>query len=150
MRSEPTKASLHTRLTSLHSICHPPWLGRPKDLIRKLLLVDPRHCLSAQQALAHPWMSCEPSDAPLPTTKSNLRRRYNTHEFRAVVSTVIATNRWGLQTADSLKLVLILLISIESALMMTLSASPFTTIDEPQKTPNHAQHHIHPLCPPDI
>lgn len=45
-----------------------------KDLITKLLCVDPQHRLTATKALAHPWFSNLSAASPLVGTQANLKK----------------------------------------------------------------------------
>lgn len=75
-----------------------PTAHSAKDLIRRLLVVDPKKRLAAEQALQHPWMvvaEAVPVHAPpLAGTQDNMRRQFR-RKFRQAVGTVIAANRWG-------------------------------------------------------
>jgi calcium/calmodulin-dependent protein kinase I len=67
-----------------------------KDLIRKLLNINPSQRLTAQQALQHQWMT--ESDDVLASTDLGVNlyelKRYNAkRKFRAAVKTVIATQK---------------------------------------------------------
>ena len=67
-----------------------------KDLVRKLLTVDPRHRYTAAQVLQHPWITGGASSKPLSeghTTRLMMlqaRRR-----LRKGVQMIIAINKFG-------------------------------------------------------
>lgn len=44
-----------------------------KDLVARLLVVDAKHRLTAQQALQHPWMQGYAASTDLPVTRENMR-----------------------------------------------------------------------------
>jgi serine/threonine protein kinase len=71
------------------------WSGVPelaKDLIRKLLVVDPRHRLSADEALAHPWLhSTETVD--LGSTLAEIKKFQAAKRFKKGVNAVKAINK---------------------------------------------------------
>lgn len=72
-----------------------------KELIRKLLHVDPTKRLSAHEALHHPWVTATTSVAggasksgpALAGTQNNLKKHFPRRKFKAVVGSVIAANR---------------------------------------------------------
>jgi len=47
-----------------------------KDLIRKLLSVNPAARCTAEECLQHPWFSGRPSNVPLNATSENLKKNY--------------------------------------------------------------------------
>ncbi len=58
---------------------------RGKELIRRLLEVDPRGRLTAAQALQHDWFTGGMEEDKLPdlsTTRAKLRRKESSHHFR--------------------------------------------------------------------
>ncbi|KAK9818047.1 hypothetical protein WJX72_006277 [[Myrmecia] bisecta] len=64
-----------------------------KDLIRKLLAVDPRKRLTASQALKHKWITGTlDSTANLDLTRLNMRRTLR-NKFKGAVHTIVAQNR---------------------------------------------------------
>ena len=48
-----------------------------KDLIAKLLVVDPKRRLTPAAALAHPWLNSPITDHALTRTRENMRRHLN-------------------------------------------------------------------------
>ena len=61
--SEPAESLLKAVSTADYGFQGPVWLrlsGDVKDLIRRLLVVDPKKRLSAEQAMEHPWFSSLP------------------------------------------------------------------------------------------
>jgi len=63
-----------------------------KDLITKLLTVDPSKRLTAEKCLAHPWFSTQQSIEPLSTTTENLKNNYRL-QFRKAVNVVLTINK---------------------------------------------------------
>lgn len=63
-----------------------------KDLIQKLLSVDPISRFTAEQCLEHPWFLGQPSDQPLCTTSENLKKNYR-KQFRKAVNVVLTINK---------------------------------------------------------
>ncbi|KAL3868995.1 hypothetical protein ACJMK2_041733 [Sinanodonta woodiana] len=63
-----------------------------KDLIRHLLVRDPRKRYSAQQVLNHPWVSCPPAATPLATPRV-LTRNNSTKDLESFAETAISINR---------------------------------------------------------
>jgi serine/threonine protein kinase len=57
---------------------------RAKDLINKLLLVDPKQRLSATTALQHVWLRGNISSLPLAATQVNMRKHLR-KKFRVIV-----------------------------------------------------------------
>ena len=74
-------------------------LRSAKDLIRRLLVVDPTKRLSASDALRHPWIlagrNLEPSKPPpvLAHAQDNMKKHFGKRRFKAVVGSIIAANR---------------------------------------------------------
>jgi serine/threonine protein kinase len=66
-----------------------------KDLIFKLLVVDPRNRLTVQQVRDHPWLlsTCKEDDVPLPNTARNLSTFNAMRKLRKGVFAVIAMNK---------------------------------------------------------
>jgi len=68
-----------------------------KDLIRKMLTVDPKKRLDAKQALKHPWVAGE--EAPDTSIAENYKTGYTKfnarRKFRGAVRTVQMVNRMG-------------------------------------------------------
>ena len=62
-----------------------------KDLIRKLLVVNPKKRLTAEQALQHPWLVGEVSSQALAGTQQNLKKNYAS-KFRKAVNVVRSIN----------------------------------------------------------
>ena len=72
------------------------WSGvseEAKDLIRKLLVVNPRERLTAEQALAHPWMRSTAAGANLQGTLDELRKFQATKRFKKGINAVKAINK---------------------------------------------------------
>lgn len=74
-----------------------------KDLIQKLLSVNPRARCTAEECLQHPWFSGHPSDLPLTLTSENLRKNYR-KQFRKAVSDASTVNKMETSEEDSAKL----------------------------------------------
>ncbi|KAJ1389528.1 kinase-like domain-containing protein, partial [Ochromonadaceae sp. CCMP2298] len=51
-----------------------PVSDQAKDLISRLLCMDPEQRLTAAQALAHPWMQCQDPGASLSGAQGNIKR----------------------------------------------------------------------------
>lgn len=66
-----------------------------KDLIRKLIEVDPKKRLSARQALHHPWVTGPQAQVDLSGTRQNMENRMR-KKLKAKVRSVIAANRMKL------------------------------------------------------
>lgn len=67
-----------------------------KDLIRKLLIVDPKKRLTASQALKHKWMIVSGdvlANQDLGANLTELKRFSAKRKFKAAVKTVIATQK---------------------------------------------------------
>eukprot|EP00004_Rigifila_ramosa_P021673 TRINITY_DN580_c0_g1_i2.p1 TRINITY_DN580_c0_g1~~TRINITY_DN580_c0_g1_i2.p1 ORF type:complete len:336 (-),score=80.65 TRINITY_DN580_c0_g1_i2:706-1686(-) len=65
-----------------------------KDLIRKLLTVDPAKRLTAVEALQHPWLTGETaSTSHLPDTLKSMKSFNARRKFKMAVIATIATNR---------------------------------------------------------
>eukprot|EP01039_Chlorochromonas_danica_P000764 gene764-829_t len=62
-----------------------------KDLVRKLLVVDPRQRLSALQVLAHPWMFEDGSGSSLDHFRPNLKSYNARRRFRSAIRAVQIT-----------------------------------------------------------
>jgi serine/threonine protein kinase len=79
-RSKPKPESLDPDLIPLGG--NPPC--RAKDLVSKLLVVDPAQRLSAQAALEHPWLhpDLNPSQRPLRLTQDNFKQRMPRRQFK--------------------------------------------------------------------
>lgn len=71
-----------------------------KDLIRRLICVDPKKRLTATQALDHPWVKVQQSTKDLLGTRQNLENHLK-KKFRAKVKSVMAANRMKLLTAGA-------------------------------------------------
>jgi len=71
-----------------------------KDLVRKLLKVDPKSRLTAVQCLAHPWISgnVAPNRKFGGNHTQNLKILQARKKFRHAVRTIIALNRFQLAT----------------------------------------------------
>ena len=68
-----------------------------KDLIKKLLVVDPKDRYDARQILDHPWMAESASDDPkmskqLPHFQGNLRKYNARRKFKGVIHGVMVAN----------------------------------------------------------
>ncbi|XP_048764180.2 MAP kinase-interacting serine/threonine-protein kinase 1-like isoform X2 [Ostrea edulis] len=63
-----------------------------KDLIRKLLVRDPRKRLSAVEVLHHPWVQTPPAPTPLATPRV-LTRNNSTKDLECFASEAISINR---------------------------------------------------------
>jgi len=74
-----------------------------KDLIKGLLTVKPEKRLSAEQALAHPWIAADTASNTdiLQTVIPNLRKLTARNKFRAAVETVQLVNRLKKLTSAS-------------------------------------------------
>lgn len=68
-----------------------------KDLIRRMLTVDPKERITARQCLSHPWLAIDNvellSDRDLASTMAELRKFNAKRKFRAAIRAAIATNR---------------------------------------------------------
>jgi len=65
-----------------------------KDLIRKLLVVDPARRLTAVEALQHPWLTGETANTShLPDTLKSMKSFNARRKFKMAVIATIATNR---------------------------------------------------------
>jgi serine/threonine protein kinase len=62
------------------------------DLIRKMLEKEPGKRLTADQALEHPWIIKEASDAQLTFAQSNLKTYCSKRRFRGAIRAVIMAN----------------------------------------------------------
>jgi serine/threonine protein kinase len=68
--------------------------AQAKDLIDKLLVLDPAKRLTAKQALEHPWLSTvEVSAEPLPSTLSELKRFNAKRKWKGAILATMALNR---------------------------------------------------------
>lgn len=63
-----------------------------RNLVGKLLTVDPGARLTAEECLQHEWFSICPSEVPLSTTTANLKRNYQ-RQFRRAVNVVLTVNK---------------------------------------------------------
>ncbi|KAJ3052362.1 hypothetical protein HK097_006457 [Rhizophlyctis rosea] len=93
-------------LTGTYSFASEYWYDvsdSAKDIIRKLLIVDPHKRLTSREALQHPWLkrfeteqTKQPAAAPSPQTDllPNVRDRFNARRmFRKAVDVVKAVNK---------------------------------------------------------
>ena len=66
-----------------------------KDVVRKLLVVDPPKRMTAAQALQHPWIVAgrRAPETPLPGAVTQLRQYTKLRRLRKVTRTIMATNR---------------------------------------------------------
>jgi serine/threonine protein kinase len=62
-----------------------------KDLVRKLLVVDPKKRLTAEEILRHEWMVEEASKTPLPNFQSNLKSYNAKRRFRSAIHAIQLT-----------------------------------------------------------
>uniref|UniRef100_A0A061SDZ9 Calcium/calmodulin-dependent protein kinase I n=1 Tax=Tetraselmis sp. GSL018 TaxID=582737 RepID=A0A061SDZ9_9CHLO len=69
-----------------------------KDLIRKLIVVDPKKRLTADEALRHPWVTGKQAQKELKGTRQNMESRIR-QNFRAKVKSVMAANRMKIMGA---------------------------------------------------
>ncbi len=65
-----------------------------KDLIRKILVVDPKQRLTAEQIMEHPWMKADLPEKNLDSTIIELKKYNARRKFRAGVMAVMAANRF--------------------------------------------------------
>lgn len=63
-----------------------------KDLISKLLVVDPNQRLTAEESLKHPWLAGEVSHEPLAGTQQNLKKNY-AQKFKKAVNVIMTINK---------------------------------------------------------
>eukprot|EP01024_Parvocaulis_polyphysoides_P036001 TRINITY_DN32047_c0_g2_i1.p2 TRINITY_DN32047_c0_g2~~TRINITY_DN32047_c0_g2_i1.p2 ORF type:complete len:180 (+),score=25.28 TRINITY_DN32047_c0_g2_i1:94-633(+) len=63
-----------------------------KDLICKLLVVDPLQRLSASQALKHPWLSGDVGSSNLQGVRENMKKHMR-NKWKGAIGTVMAVNR---------------------------------------------------------
>jgi len=92
------QASLFETIIRGHFEFHAEYWGgvseSAKDLIRKLLTVDPKKRLTAKEALQHPWVSGnDASQIDLLKNVSSGMQRYTGKKFRAIARGVIMVNR---------------------------------------------------------
>jgi serine/threonine protein kinase len=63
------------------------------DLVRKMLVVDPRQRLTCEQVLQHPWLQGLAPDKELSATLEEIRRLNAKRRFKAAAMAVV----WGAQ-----------------------------------------------------
>merc|ERR1711988_517111 len=74
-----------------------------KDLIRKLLVVNPNERLSATEALNHKWLKSDAGAGnDLSGAKNQIMRYQAIHRLREAVQAIIARNRIELMFAQTL------------------------------------------------
>ena len=67
-----------------------------KDLVRRLLTVDPAHRFTAAQVLSHPWITGGASSKPLPSGHATrLMMLQARRRLRKGVQMIIAINKFG-------------------------------------------------------
>ena len=73
-----------------------------KDLINKMLVVDPTKRYTAQDVLAHPWISkCTASTVELPHFNDEMRRFNARRRFRAGINAIKVINSVGMSVGRS-------------------------------------------------
>ena len=84
------------------------------DLVRKMLVVDPRQRLTCEQVLQHPWLQGHAPDKELASTLEEIRRLNAKRRFKAAAMAVV----WGAQLG--LRRKLLTLVDSSSAKVFTL------------------------------
>eukprot|EP00727_Mastigamoeba_balamuthi_P009688 m51a1_g5341 putative calcium calmodulin-dependent protein kinase type iv-like (496) ;mRNA; f:432663-435462 len=64
------------------------------DLVRKLLVIDPKKRLTARQTLDHPWMKRDLGRAPLPGTVAGLKKFNARRKLKGMLKGVLAAQRF--------------------------------------------------------
>ena len=72
-----------------------------KDLIKRLLVVDPSARLTAKNVLDHPWMKNEPKSADITRALAELKRTLVRRKLKSGIDAVVAINK--LKSISSLK-----------------------------------------------
>ena len=81
----------------------PYWDGvsqEAKDLINRLLVVDPNERLSAVQALEHEWVASAPA-LPIEGVRDRMTRMNNKRRFKKAIFSVLATSSTTTEAAAS-------------------------------------------------
>ncbi|XP_046400494.1 calcium/calmodulin-dependent protein kinase type IV-like [Ischnura elegans] len=91
------KAIYDRAVHGVYTFDSPCWDGisdSAKDLVSKLLQVDPAKRLTAKEALAHPWVCGETTNQDhMEATQKRLREVHAKRKFRAATHAVLATRR---------------------------------------------------------
>eukprot|EP00210_Caulerpa_lentillifera_P007251 g6937.t1 len=73
-----------------------------KNLISKLLVVEPEKRLTAEEALNHPWMKNKmPSDSPLPMTHEKMKNNFS--KWKTAYKKITAVNKFKAAGAKTLE-----------------------------------------------
>jgi calcium/calmodulin-dependent serine protein kinase len=69
-----------------------------KDLIRKMLTVDPSERVTVQEALNHPWIKEREKYAPkrhLSETIDELRKYNSRRKLKGIILAALSSNKWS-------------------------------------------------------
>mmetsp|Transcript_26053 Transcript_26053/g.43400 ORF Transcript_26053/g.43400 Transcript_26053/m.43400 type:complete len:353 (+) Transcript_26053:183-1241(+) len=88
-----------------YSFPDPYWTdisGQAKDLVRKLLMVDPKERLTAAQILEHEWMVSVSSSAPIAHFQNNLKAYNAKRRFRGAIHAIQLTSLMKIKKGGAL------------------------------------------------